>query len=181
VCYSGSQKCLGCPPGASPITFGPRAEDKLRARKTPVQSWYFDASGLEKYWNAQPPAYHHTSPITANYALYEGLRLVALEGLENRWARHRRVATSLWSGLGDLDLTMHVPESHRLTTLTTVRVPDGIDDAAIRLRLLNDYNIEISGGFGELKGQVWRIGTMGYSARDENVQLLLTALEKLLS
>lgn len=181
VAYSGSQKCLGCPPGASPITVGPRGEAKLRTRKTPVTNWYLDLTGLEKYWFGEPAGYHHTAPITANYALYEGLRLVAEEGLENRWARHRRNAETLWQGFADLDLTLHVPESHRLTTLTTVRIPEGVDDMAVRSRLLSDYNIEISGGLGDLRGKVWRIGLMGYSSREENVLLLLAALERLLS
>jgi len=184
VCYSGSQKCLGCPPGASPIAFSPRAEQKLRSRQgrqAVIRNWYLDVTGLEKYWMVRPPQYHHTAPITANYALYEGLRLVAEEGLENRWARHHRNAEKLWKGLADLDLTLHVPEEHRLTTLTTVRIPDVVDDMAIRQRLLSEYNIEISGGLGELKGKVWRIGLMGYSSREENIALLLAALEKLLS
>jgi alanine-glyoxylate transaminase/serine-glyoxylate transaminase/serine-pyruvate transaminase len=179
VCYSGTQKCLGCPPGLGPVTFGPRAEEKLTARKTPVGSWYLDVTILRQYWG-QERAYHHTAPISANYALYEGLRLVADEGLENRWARHRKNAETLWQGLTDLDLTLHVPAEYRLPTLTTVRVPDGVDELKVRQQLLVDYNVEISGGLGELKGKIWRIGLMGYSSRQENIVLLLGALEKLL-
>jgi alanine-glyoxylate transaminase/serine-glyoxylate transaminase/serine-pyruvate transaminase len=144
-----------------------------------VANWYLDLSIVQKYWGSER-TYHHTAPISANFALYEGLRLVAEEGLENRWARHRKNAELLWEGLGDLDLTLHVPEAHRLTTLTTVRVPEGVDELAIRQRLLEEYNIEIAGGLGELKGKIWRIGLMGYSSRPENVLLLLAALGKLL-
>jgi alanine-glyoxylate transaminase/serine-glyoxylate transaminase/serine-pyruvate transaminase len=179
VCYSGSQKCLSCPPGLGPITLNDRAEEILRSRQTPVANWYLDLSMVQKYWGAER-TYHHTAPITANYALYEGLRLVAEEGLENRWRRHRQNAELLWEGLEDLDLSLHVPAAHRLPTLTTVRIPEGVDDLAIRQRLLNDYNIEISGGLGELKGRIWRIGLMGYSSRPENVILFLSALERLL-
>lgn len=179
VCYSGSQKCLSCPPGLGPITLNARAEEVLRHRKTPVANWYLDLTIVQKYWGAER-TYHHTAPISANYALYEGLRLVVEEGLENRWARHRRNAEMLWDGLKDLDLNLHVPVAHRLTTLTTVRVPEGVDELAVRQRLLEDYNIEIAGGLGELKGRIWRIGLMGYSSRPENVLVLLSALERLL-
>ncbi|HZD57037.1 MAG TPA: alanine--glyoxylate aminotransferase family protein [Anaerolineales bacterium] len=179
ICYSGSQKCLSCPPGLGPITLNERAERVLRERKTPVANWYLDLSMVQRYWGAER-TYHHTAPITANYALYEGLRLVSEEGLENRWRRHRKNAELLWQGLEDLDLSLHVPEEYRLPTLTTVRIPEGVDDAGIRQRLLNEYNIEISGGLGELKGKVWRIGLMGYSSRPENVILFLSALERLL-
>lgn len=179
VCYSGSQKCLSCPPGLGPITLNARAEEVLRHRETPVANWYLDLTIVQKYWGAER-TYHHTAPISANYALYEGLRLVVEEGLENRWARHRKNAEMLWEGLKDLDLNLHVPEAHRLTTLTTVRVPEGVDELAVRQRLLDDYNIEIAGGLGELKGRIWRIGLMGYSSRPENVLVLLSALERLL-
>ena len=179
VCYSGSQKCLSCPPGLGPITLNARAEEVLRQRETPVANWYLDLTIVQKYWGAER-TYHHTAPISANYALYEGLRLVVEEGLENRWARHRKNAEMLWEGLKDLDLNLHVPEAHRLTTLTTVRVPEGVDELVVRQRLLEDYNIEIAGGLGELKGRIWRIGLMGYSSRPENVLVLLSALERLL-
>ena len=179
VCYSGSQKCLSCPPGASPITLNPRAVEKLRQRKTTVPNWYLDLTLLGKYWGNER-TYHHTAPISTNYALYEGLRVVAKEGLQNRWTRHRRNAELLWQGLEDLGLELHVPEDYRIPSLTTVRIPAGIDDLKVRRDLLREYNIEISGGLGELAGKIWRIGLMGYSSRKENVLLLLAALQKLL-
>jgi alanine-glyoxylate transaminase/serine-glyoxylate transaminase/serine-pyruvate transaminase len=179
ICYSGTQKCLGCPPGLGPITVGPRAEEILRTRIHPVANWYLDLTMVQKYWGKER-TYHHTAPISNNFGLYEGLRIIAEEGLEARWARHRANAEKLWSGLEALDLTLHVPPSHRLTTLTTVRIPDGVDEARVRKSLLEDYNTEIAGGLGELKGKVWRIGLMGYSSSPENVDLLLNALEKIL-
>ncbi|MEW5870305.1 MAG: alanine--glyoxylate aminotransferase family protein [Chloroflexota bacterium] len=179
VCYSGVQKCLGGPPGASPITLGPRAVEKLEGRKSPVANWYLDLSLLRKYWGSER-AYHHTASISSYYALYEALRIIAEEGLETRWARHRQNAELLWDGLQALDLTAHVPLEYRLPTLTTVRVPSGVDDAQLRGRLLKEYNIEVGGGLGELKGKVIRVGLMGYSSRPENVVLLLAALERLL-
>ena len=179
VCYSGTQKCLSVPPGLGPITLGPRAEARLQARKTPVANWYLDLSIVQKYWGRER-TYHHTAPISANFGLYEGLRLVAEEGLEKRWARHQRNAELLWEGLEALDLRPHVPQPYRLPTLTTVRLPQGFDELALRKRLLQEYNIEIAGGLGELAGKVWRIGLMGYSSRRENVALLLAALERLL-
>jgi len=161
------------------VTLGPRAVEKLNNRKTPVANWYLDLSMVQKYWGSER-TYHHTAPISANYALYEGLRIVAEEGLEARFARHRSNAQLLWDGLQDLDLTLHVPQEYRLPTLTTVRVPPGVDEAMVRMLLLKEYNIEIGGGLGELKGKVWRIGLMGFSSRPENVLLLLAALERLL-
>ena len=180
ICYTGSQKCLSCPPGIGPITFGPRAVEALDNRSTPVANWYLDLTRLRDYWGSARK-YHHTAPISSNYALYEGLRLVAEEGLEARWARHRRMAELLWDGLEAIDMTMHVPLQYRLASLTTVRIPNGVDELAIRRQLLTDYNIEMAGGLGELGGKVWRIGLMGYSAREENVLLLLAALEKLMA
>jgi alanine-glyoxylate transaminase/serine-glyoxylate transaminase/serine-pyruvate transaminase len=177
ACYSGTQKCLSVPPGLGPVTFGPRAEEKIQNRKTPVANWYLDMSLVQKYWGKER-TYHHTAPISSNYALYEGLRLIVEEGLETRWERHRQNAQLLWEGLEAMDMTMHVPMEHRLPTLTTVRLPEGIDELAIRKKLLNEYNIEIAGGLGELAGKVWRIGLMGYSSREENVLLLLAALER---
>jgi len=179
VCYSGTQKCLGCPPGLGLITIGPRAEEKLTARKSTVPNFYLDLTLLQKYWGSEH-AYHHTASMPMHYGLYEGLRMIVEEGLENRWARHRKNAESLWKGLADLDLTLHVPEDVRLATLTTVRVPEGVDEAKVRQRLMQEYNIEIGAGLGDLKGKVWRIGLMGYSSREENVLLLLATLEKLL-
>ncbi len=179
ICYSGSQKCLSCPPGMGPVTFGPRAVEALEKRSTPVTNWYLDLTLIRKYWG-KDRAYHHTAPISTNYSFYEGLRIAAEEGLEDRWARHRRNGELLWEGLEEMGLTLHVPVEHRLPVLTTVRIPDGADDAKIRRQLLQDYNIEIGGGLGELKGKVWRIGLMGFSSRRENVVLLLSALERLL-
>ena len=179
VCYSGSQKCLSCPPGLGPITLGPRAEKVLADRKTQVANWYFDLSGVQKYWGKER-TYHHTAPISANLALYEGLRIVAEEGLEGRWARHQASAEMLWEGLQDLDMTMVVPEATRMITVTTVRVPEGVDEAAVRGRLRAEYNIAIAGGLGDMKGKVWRIGLMGHSAREQNVRHLLGALDKIL-
>lgn len=179
ICYTGSQKCLSSPPGMGPITFGPRAVEKIEWRKTPVANWYLDVTLLRQYWG-EARVYHHTAPISSNYALYEALRLVAEEGLEARWARHRALAEMLWAGLERLGLALHVAAPYRLPSLTTVRVPDGVDEAAVRKVLLSEYNIEIAGGLGELKGRAWRIGLMGYSARRENIELLLAALGKLL-
>ncbi len=179
VCYSGGQKALSCPPGASPLSFSPRALERVRARKTKVANWYLDVTMLGNYWGSER-SYHHTAPISMNYAIYESLRIILEEGLENRWQRHRDNAQLLWDGLEALDMTLHVEEPYRLPTLTTVRIPSGIDEVKIRKTLLHDYNIEIGGGLGELKGTVWRIGLMGYSSRKENVLLLLSALEKLM-
>lgn len=179
VCYSGSQKCLSAPPGLGPITIGPRAAAALAGRKTTVGSWYFDLTGVQKYWGKER-TYHHTAPISANFALYEALRLLAAEGLEARWARHRRCAELLWEGLASLDLTLLIPEPYRMVTVTTVRVPDGVNESQVRGRLREEFNIEIAGGLGVLKGKVWRIGLMGHSAREQNVAALLGALETIL-
>jgi alanine-glyoxylate transaminase/serine-glyoxylate transaminase/serine-pyruvate transaminase len=179
VSYSGTQKCLSAPPGLSPITVSPRAREVLHNRRTPVANWYLDLSMVEKYWGKER-TYHHTAPITMNYALREALRIAAEEGLEARFARHRANAELLWQGLEAMDLSPLVPVEHRLPTLTTPQIPPYADDAAVRRHLLDDYNIEIAGGFGPLKGQVWRIGLMGFSSRRENVTLLLSALEQIL-
>jgi alanine-glyoxylate transaminase/serine-glyoxylate transaminase/serine-pyruvate transaminase len=179
IAYSGSQKCLSCPPGLAPITVSPRAQEMLDNRRSPVANWYLDLKGLVNYWEP-PHAYHHTSPISTHFALREGLRIAVEEGLETRFARHRANAELLWAGLDDLNLPPLVPPELRLTTLTTPKLTPNIDDAGLRRRLLEEYNIEIAGGFGQLLGKVWRIGLMGYSSRPENVLLLLAALEDLL-
>jgi alanine-glyoxylate transaminase/serine-glyoxylate transaminase/serine-pyruvate transaminase len=179
VAYSGSQKCLSCPPGLAPLTVGPRAREVLDNRATPVGNWYLDLSMLTRYWG-DTRTYHHTAPISMNYAFREGLRLVAEEGLENRFERHQANARVLWRGLESLDLPPLIPPSYRLPTLTTPQLPPGFEDAKVRSRLLQDFNIEIAGGFGPLAGKVWRIGLMGYSSRPENVTLLLAALQKIL-
>ncbi|MDQ7025143.1 MAG: alanine--glyoxylate aminotransferase family protein [Anaerolineae bacterium] len=179
VCYSGAQKALSCPPGISPITFSDRAVEHIKSRKTKVANWYLDATMLGNYWGSER-SYHHTAPISMNYALYETLRVILEEGLEARWQRHRETAALLWDGLEALDMSLHVEADYRLPTLTTVRIPSSIDEAVIRQALLHDYNIEIGGGLGELKGRVWRIGLMGYGSRKENVVLLLAAIERLM-
>jgi alanine-glyoxylate transaminase/serine-glyoxylate transaminase/serine-pyruvate transaminase len=178
VAFSATQKSMSGPPGLAPVTISPRAREVLRNRSTPVGNWYFDLSLLEKYWGDER-TYHHTAPINMNYALRESLRLVVEEGLEERFARHRANAEMLWSGLEDLDLSLMVPEKHRLTTLTTPVVPPGVDALVVRQQLLNNYNVEIAGGFGPLAGKIWRIGLMGYSSRPENVLLLLAALREI--
>ncbi len=180
IAYSGSQKCLSAPPGLAPLTISPRARDVLRSRQTRVANWYLDLSLLDKYWGDER-TYHHTAPISMNYALREALRMVAEEGLETRFARHRANAELLWAGLEDLDLPPMVPVEYRLPTLTTPQLSPAIDDATTRRRLLEDFNIEIAGGFGPLKGKIWRIGLMGFSSRREYVTLLLSALRQILS
>ena len=179
ACYSGTQKCLSCPPGLSPVTFSERAMNRVQSRRTPVQSWYLDMGLLFNYWG-QERAYHHTAPISANYALREALRLIREEGLEARYARHQLNQTALVAGLEAMGLELLVEESFRLWSLTTVKVPDGVSDARVRGKLLADYSIEIGGGLGPLKGLVWRIGLMGESSSRNNVMLLLLALEEML-
>jgi alanine-glyoxylate transaminase/serine-glyoxylate transaminase/serine-pyruvate transaminase len=179
ACYSGTQKCLSCPPGLAPITFGPRAVDVLRHRKSKVRSWYLDLTMIEKYWGAER-VYHHTAPISMNYALYEALRLVEEEGLEHRWIRHERNHQALKAGLAAIGLTIAAQEHHQLWSLNSVRIPDGVDDARVRSALLEEFNIEIGGGLGALKGKTWRIGLMGESSTVANVLLVLSALERVL-
>jgi alanine-glyoxylate transaminase/serine-glyoxylate transaminase/serine-pyruvate transaminase len=181
VAFSCSQKGLSCPPGLGPITFGPRALAKIHKRQTGVRSWYLDLSLLSKYWDGESRSYHHTAPINMNYAVREGLRLVAEEGMEARWARHRANAEFFWQGLADIGLECHVAEELRLPALTTVRVPDGVDAGAVARQLLNEYNIEIAGGFSKLAGKVWRVGLMGFNSRRENIVLLLDALGRVLN
>ncbi len=179
ACYSGTQKCLSCPPGLAPITFGTAAREALRNRRTKVQSWYLDLGLIQQYWG-QERIYHHTAPISMNYALYEALRLIHEEGLAARFARHRLNAEALWAGLEAMGLELLVPLEYRLPTLNTVRIPEGVNDARVRGRLLNEHGIEIGGGLGELKGRIWRIGLMGYSSSGENVLQFLGALERVL-
>jgi len=179
IAYSAAQKCLSAPPGMAPITVSPRAEEKIRTRHTPIPTFYLDLTLLARYWS-DAPAYHHTAPISLAYALREALRLVNEEGLVARFDRHRQNALRLWQGLEDLGLPLLVPEAVRLPSLSTPKLAPGIDDAAVRRRLLNDYNIEIAGGFGPLAGAIWRIGLMGHSSRPENVVTLLGALREIL-
>lgn len=179
VCYSGTQKCLGAPPGLAPITFSARALERIRARKSKVQSWYLDITMVEKYWGSDR-TYHHTAPISMNYALREALRIVCDEGLEARWRRHELNHRALVAGVEAMGLEMNVAREHRLWSLNAVRVPEGVDDARVRGRLLNDSNIEIGGGLGPLKGKIWRIGLMGSGSSRENVLLVLDALHRAL-
>jgi len=180
VAYSGPQKCLSCPPGASPLTLNDRAMEKVLSREEHPRSWYLDLSLLEGYWGEER-AYHHTAPITNVYALREALRLVAEEGIEERWERHREVAGGLKAGLQELGLEMNAPDDYWLPSLNAVRVPDGFDDAAVIDYLLAEYDLEVASGLGDLAGDIWRIGCMGYSARPNNVEFLLAALEEALA
>ncbi|HVP65941.1 MAG TPA: alanine--glyoxylate aminotransferase family protein [Anaeromyxobacteraceae bacterium] len=176
--YSGTQKCLSCPPGLAPLTLSPRALDVIRARKTKVQSWYLDCGMIADYWAEGKRVYHHTAPISMVYALREALRIVAEEGLEPRFARHRRHSAALMAGLAALGARPQAQEGHRLPSLNCVTVPDGVDEAAVRKALLADHDIEIGGGLGPLAGKVWRIGLMGESSRQENVLAVLSAIEQ---
>lgn len=183
--YSGSQKCLSCVPGLSPVSFSAKAVEKLAARSTPVQSWFLDQSLVMGYWSGDQAAggkrsYHHTAPVNALYALHESLRLLAEEGLENAWQRHAQMYQELRAGLTELGLTFVVDEQSRLPQLNAVYIPDGVDDAAVRSELLNRYNLEIGAGLGALAGKAWRIGLMGFGARRENVALCLKALQDVL-
>ncbi|MCL1142200.1 pyridoxal-phosphate-dependent aminotransferase family protein [Shewanella gaetbuli] len=182
--YSGSQKCLSCVPGLSPVSFSDKAVEKLKNRQTPVQSWFLDQTLVMGYWgnaNGGKRSYHHTAPVNALYALHESLRLLANEGLENAWARHKNMHLLLREGLTKLGLTFVVDEASRLPQLNAVYIPQGADDAAIRSQLLQQYNLEIGAGLGALAGKAWRIGLMGFGARRENVALCLKALEDVLS
>lgn len=175
VAYSGGQKCLSCPPGASPLTVNERAMEKILSREEPVRSWYLDISLLQSYWGEER-AYHHTAPITNIYALREALRLVAEEGIEARWDRHRRVAGALKAGLVAMGLEMNAEDDYWLPSLNAVRVPEAADAGALTRQLLDEHGIEIAGGLGDLAGLIVRIGCMGYSARLENVERLIPAL-----
>jgi len=179
ICYSGSQKCISCPPGLAPFTVNQAALTMLGARKSKSQSWYLDLSLLSNYWS-EGRFYHHTAPISMIYALHEALMLIVDEGLEARYQRHLRHGLALQAGLEAMGLTLHAQEGYRLSTLTSVRIPEGINDLKVRQKLLNDFGVEIGGGLGPLGGQIWRIGLMGYSSTEDNVLLLLSALEKLL-
>jgi alanine-glyoxylate transaminase/serine-glyoxylate transaminase/serine-pyruvate transaminase len=179
ICFTGSQKCLSAPPGLAPFTAGPRVEEAVRQRKTRVPSWYFDLTYIMQYWGSER-TYHHTAPISMVYALREALRVVDEEGLEARWERHRKNQAALVAGLEAMGLEMLSAPEHRMVTVCAVRVPAGIEDKLVRGRLMEEFNIEIAGGLGELKGRIWRIGLMGASCTEGNVLLLLGALEKIL-
>lgn len=179
--YSGTQKCLSCIPGLAPVSFSDKALDKIKNRKTPVQSWFLDVSLLMGYWGGDTKrAYHHTAPINDIYALHEALLLLKEEGLEKTWARHRRMHEALRAGLETLGLRFVVEEKYRLPQLNAVSVPEGVDEAAVRKALLDEYNLEIGAGLGAMVGKIWRIGLMGYSARPENVLKCVGALESVL-
>ncbi len=173
--YSGTQKCLSAPPGLSPVSFSERAVDVIANRKTKVQSWYLDVGMIRNYWSDER-AYHHTAPISSIYALHEALTIVLEEGLEARFARHLRNHERLRQGLDALGFSFVVDEACRLPMLNAVSLPDGLDDAAARRRLLDEFNIEVGGGLGKFKGKLWRIGLMGHSCTVQNVHRLLDAL-----
>ena len=180
IAYSCTQKCLGCPPGLSPISFSARAVEAIRKRKTKIQSFYLDMTLLEKYWYGDTRSYHHTLSMSLVYALREGLRVVLEEGVSARYERHEHNAKALLAGASAIGLQPLAAEDHRAPMLTTLRIPDGIDDATIRKRLIQDYGIEIGGGLGIFAGKAWRIGLMGDACNERNVLLVLNAMEKLL-
>ncbi|MBX3747709.1 MAG: alanine--glyoxylate aminotransferase family protein [Verrucomicrobiae bacterium] len=177
--YSGTQKCLSAPPGLAPVTLSERALDVARKRRTKVSSWYFDVNLLASYWGEER-VYHHTAPISMNYALHEALRLVLLEGLEARWERHRLHHEILREGLAARGLALTAQDGHRLWQLNAVAVPKGVDEAAVRKALLIDHGIEIGAGLGPLKGKVWRIGLMGETSRAAPIEALMQALDQIL-
>ena len=180
--YSGTQKCLSCVPGLSPVTFSQRAIDKIKSRQTKVQSWFLDLNLVMGYWGeGAKRAYHHTAPVNALYALHESLVMLREEGLENAWKRHAHHHNALKAGLEAMGINFVVAEADRLPQLNSVTIPDGVDDALVRGRLLNEFNLEIGAGLGALAGKVWRIGLMGHSARAENVIFCLSALEAILA
>jgi len=174
--YSGTQKCLSCPPGLAPVSFSPRALEAAKRRKAKVQSWYLDVNLLASYWGEER-VYHHTAPISMNYALHEALRLVLLESLENRWRRHHENHLAFKEGLKAMGLTIASQEGHQLWQLNAISVPGGVDEAAVRKALLNDHGIEIGAGLGPFKGKVWRVGLMGETATPENVTRCLSAFQ----
>ena len=178
--YSGTQKCLSCPPGLSPASLSPRALEVATKRKHKVQSWYLDVNLLASYWG-QERVYHHTAPITMNYGLHEALRLVLEEGLENRWRRHEQNHLALKAGLKAMGLQIASQEGHQLWQLNAVTVPEGVDEAVARKRLLTDFNIEVGAGLGPLKGKIWRVGLMGETSSKANVKAFLSALGQILN
>ena len=179
--YSGSQKCLSCVPGLSPVTFSQHAVDKMKARQSPVQSWFLDQSLVLGYWSGEGKrSYHHTAPVNSLYALHESLVLLKNEGLDNAWSRHHAMLQELKEGVEALGLKFVVDEESRLPQLNALYFPEGIDEAKVRLQLLEEYNLEIGAGLGSLAGKAWRIGLMGYGARKENVALCLKALQDVL-
>ena len=176
ACYSGTQKCLSCPPGLAPVSFSDAAMEVIRNRKTKVSSWYLDMTMLEKYWGDER-VYHHTAPISMVYALREALRLIVEEGLEARFARHQRNHEALAAGLEAIGIKYYAQEGHRLPMLNAVLIPEGVEDVSARKKLLNEFGIEIGGGLGAGKGKVWRVGIMGHSSTKNNVLIFLSSLE----
>eukprot|EP01091_Cochliopodium_minus_P006682 TRINITY_DN16690_c1_g1_i1.p1 TRINITY_DN16690_c1_g1~~TRINITY_DN16690_c1_g1_i1.p1 ORF type:complete len:387 (-),score=125.77 TRINITY_DN16690_c1_g1_i1:48-1208(-) len=180
--YSGSQKCLNCSPGVSPISFNENALKKVVNRKTPVDCWYFDVSLIANYWNQDVQrSYHHTAPVSLNLGLRESLLIVSEEGLDKSWERHRENAELFWAGLEKMGLQLHVKRENRLPTLSTIKIPEGVDGKAITNYFLNKYDIEIGNGLGSLAGKVWRVGLMGSNSTKENVELLLNCFRQALS
>ncbi len=179
VVYSGSQKCLACPPGLAPLTVGRRAVERIKKRTQKVQSWYLDLTMIMRYWGEER-FYHHTAPVNMIYGLNEALRIIAEEGLENRWLRHKKNAEALWAGLEGLGLELLVDKEYRLPSLTSVLVPEGVDETIVRKDLMNEYSIEIGAGLGDLKGKILRIGLMGSGSKKENIVLLLASLGNVL-
>jgi alanine-glyoxylate transaminase/serine-glyoxylate transaminase/serine-pyruvate transaminase len=180
ICFSGTQKAISAPPGMAPITINSRVEDLIRARKTPVESWYFDFTPIMTMWGSER-TYHHTPPVSLIYGLREALRIVLEEGLETRWERHLRNQQALIAGIEAMGLELFVSNAaDRLVTVTAVRIPSGLEDGKVRQQLLNEFNIEIAGGIGKTKGKIWRVGLMGYSSQNTNVLLFLAALEKVM-
>ncbi len=179
--YSASQKCLSCTPGLSPVSFSERVVDYVKGRKDKIHSWFMDMNLLLGYWGSSTRTYHHTAPTNSLFALHEALLLIREEGLENCWARHRRHHVALKAGLESMDLEFLVHESSQLPQMNAVRCPEGVDEAEVRRRLLDEFNLEIGAGLGPLKGKIWRFGLMGYSCRPENVMLCLAALGSVLS
>jgi len=180
--YSGTQKCLSAPPGLSPVSFGPRALEKLRARKTPVQSWFMDFTLVTAYWGSGAKrAYHHTAPVNALYGLHESLVMLHEEGLEHSWARHREHHKALARGLEALGFEYLVPEAERLPQLNAIKLPAGLDEERARRRLLDEHNLEVGAGLGEFAGKIWRIGLMGQSCTAQHVERCLTAIRAVLN
>jgi len=180
ACYSGTQKCLSCPPGLATVTFSPAAEEVIANRKSKVRSWYLDMSMVRRYWDSER-LYHHTAPVNMLYGLHQALRIVLEEGLEARWERHRKRHQELKAGLESLGLRYLADPGHQLPMLNAVASPEGVDEGAVRKQLLDEYGIEIGGGLGAFKGKAWRIGLMGESATGRHVRSLLEALKAVLS
>jgi len=180
--YSGTQKCLSCTPGLSPVSFSARAVERIKARKTKVQSWFLDLTLIMNYWSGGGKrSYHHTAPINALYGLHEALVMLQEEGLENAWIRHKRNHLALRAGVEAMGLQLLVKEPHRLPQLNAIKVPEGVDEAAVRQRLLEVFNLEIGAGLGSLAGKIWRIGLMGHASNPKNILFCLAALEKVLA